>query len=361
MRIKRKILFLSGMHFFKNELLKALTYLLHTSPLYLPPNLIDARMTLHCNLKCRQCPAWKTNHSELSTELWKKIILDIKSYIGSYFIRFYGGEPFCRNDFLELINFCSHNDIATLITTNGTLNDKSIAQRLAKEQLALINISLDGINPETHDALRGVQGTHQKVMQAIEYLQGKVPIQINTTIIDDNVDEILNLSEFAYKNKIQISFQGLVNLESDAGKFDFQTKAHYLFPKDRTKIDYIVDELCKRKKYNSAIVNSRTQLKQLQLYYTNSSRLQKKFCGAVRNNHLIIKEKGDVFICSLFKPVGNLTKMSIREIWRSEDTAKIMRAMNECEVKHCLVMRGYCNESIRDKIAKVKRCILNKL
>jgi MoaA/NifB/PqqE/SkfB family radical SAM enzyme len=92
---------------------------------------------------------------ELPTDFWKKAILDIKDYIGSYFLRFYGGEPFLRTDLLELTNFCLRNNIPTLITTNGTLIDQTVANELAKNRVVLINISLDGFKAEAATTLNG--------------------------------------------------------------------------------------------------------------------------------------------------------------------------------------------------------------
>jgi MoaA/NifB/PqqE/SkfB family radical SAM enzyme len=92
---------------------------------------------------------------ELPTDFWKKTILDIKDYIGSYFLRFYGGEPFLRTDLLELTNFCLRNNIPTLITTNGTLIDQTVANELAKNRVVLINISLDGFKAEAATTLNG--------------------------------------------------------------------------------------------------------------------------------------------------------------------------------------------------------------
>ena len=70
---------------------------------------------------------------ELPTNFWKNMISDIRKYIGPFYIRFYGDEPFCRKDLLELVDFCSKRDIITSITTNGTLIDEKITVNLGIE------------------------------------------------------------------------------------------------------------------------------------------------------------------------------------------------------------------------------------
>jgi len=359
MRIKPKIILHTGIRFLKNNFFKKLSSLANCN-LYLPPNLIDLKLTLKCNLRCQQCSEWKwSDFEDLPTNAWKKIILDIRNYVGPYFLRFYGGEPFCRGDLLELIDFCSRNNISSLITTNGTLITQGLARELEKNKLALMQISLDGFRPETHDKLRGVKGTYDKVMKAIGYLKGKVPIQINTTIMNDNLDEILDLCDFACRHKIQISFQGLIDTTSGKEKLSFP-KGHYLFPQDLKQLDYVIDELARRKKYNKRIINSERQLARLKAYYHFSLQLMKKSCEIIAN-HLWIRQDGNLLLCTFCEPIGNLAKNSLRSIWKSEKTAQTFREMRQCEIVICLIFRGCHKEGYREMLDKVKRAICNPL
>jgi MoaA/NifB/PqqE/SkfB family radical SAM enzyme len=357
MRLKAKIVFKAGLQFIQNEVIRRILLGLRL-PANFVPSVINAKVTLDCNLRCRQCSIWqKDSGTHLTTGEWKKIILDMKNYVGLYFLRFYGGEPFCRADLLDIINFCSRNEISCLITTNGTYIDGSVARELIRNRLTLINISLDGMRPETHDRLRGVDGTYRKVMCAIELLQGKIPIQINTTIMEENLDEIIGLAEFSLKNKIQISFQGVLNFDKYSHtRCGFIPDGSPLFPKSSEKTSHVLDELIARKKrYNFAIVNNVTQLENLKLYYQNSSQLKRRECGALRNNQPTVKEKGDFFLCALHKPIGNLVRSRLREVWDSKHAAEIRSQMSFCDVQACAVLRGYCHETIMDIVREIKR------
>ena len=360
MRISQKAFLSIMFNFLKNELLRKIP-LTGSAALYGPSPLIDLKITLRCNLKCLQCPVWQVQTAdELSTSSWEKIFLEIKEYVGPYFLRFYGGEPFCRRDLFELINFCSSHGIHSLITTNGTFIDKEVAHQLIREKVLLINISIDGARPETHDRLRGVRGTFDKAMRAIENLQGKIPLQINTTIMEDNLDEIIELSLLARRHKVEISFQGLANFAmSGADSYRLETGKNNLFPEREDKALFVIDELIQRKKDNKFIVNTVEQLNLLKRYYKCSIKEKRDNCGAIRNNHLMIKEKGDVFICSLSKPIGNLTYRSLRDIWHSKEKVQVLDEMKMCTIDSCLVMRGYAKEDPRGIWRKVKRYILD--
>lgn len=358
--MKTQSILRAGIRFVNMEALKRFSFLLkrNITPV---PSLIQARITQKCNLRCTQCTWWKKGSpNELPLQTWKRIILDIKNTVGPYFLRFYGGEPFCRNDFLELIDFCARRGITTLITTNGTLINAQTAAALIDNRVNLINISLDGHKAETHDRLRGVPGTHQKVLCAIECLRGKVPVQLNTTLMEENIDEILPLSEFARKNGLDISFQGYNSRIYRIGESPPKNERP-LSEKSKERISRVIDELCHRKKYNKYIRNSRRNLNRLKLYYQNPDKLTKTHCEAV-GTQLMVKDNGDVVLCSFCsRPlgvIGNLTGDSLRKIWKSPEAVKRKNKMLHCPETSCLVIRGCYEEGLPETIAKVRRYIL---
>jgi len=93
---------------------------------------------------------------ELTTEEWKKVLLDLKDWLGPYRVQIAGGEIFLRDDIVELVHFASDHDILIGIVSNGTMIDQGMADRLMAAGLSYLDISIDGIHPETHDYIRGV-------------------------------------------------------------------------------------------------------------------------------------------------------------------------------------------------------------
>ncbi|MFH1519718.1 MAG: radical SAM protein [Candidatus Omnitrophota bacterium] len=317
------------------------------------------KLTRRCNLKCLQCEVWKTKpRPELSTEQWKRIILDVKKYIGPYFIRFYGGEPFCRKDLLELLEFCDINGLPAFITTNGTCIDRSVAQKLAQFNVLSVNISLDGHKPEIHDRLRGMPGTYKRVIQAIEFLKGKVSVCINTTIMDYNIDAILPLAEFAHKNKLYISLQGVSDTVYKAQHGNNKV-VRSMFPRDSQKLDYIIDSLINMKKNNESIMNSYDNLRRLKMYFHRSPELTKKRCEAI-GRQLMIKDQGNVYLCSYnsshIGSIGNVAERSLRDIWNLSKAKKKKSEMAGCKEIECLVIRGCYKESLTEKLKRFKKC-----
>jgi len=342
--------FHNGIRFLKRAVINNMPLALRGGR-YVFPQLVNIRYTFLCNLRCQQCRDWALkNVEELGLDEWKSAILNIKEYIGPYFIRFYGGEPFLNSYFIELLDFCFRLNIGTSITTNGTLIDENVARVLVSKHVMQLNISLDGFKPETHDRLRGVPGTYDLVMRSIECTRTLIPVQINTTIIDDNVDELAELAVFAKQKGITISFQGLINSNRSTG-FD---KTPSLFPKDLHKLDIAIDRLCEMKKNNSYIINSRAQLLRLKQYYHCSPLLSKKSCE-MNYGQIWIKPRGDVYLCTFRDSIGNINQKPIKTIWEAKETLRAIQELKSCPYTHCLIMCGCHKENYGEFFSKMRR------
>ena len=124
--------------------------------------------------------------------------------MGVFYIYFLGGEPFMREDFLDILDFCNHLKLGIMISTNGWFVDKHIARRVAKAKTSLIRVSIDGATNKTHDHIRRKKGSFKKAWEALENLRAvDIPIVgISVTVMEDNFQEIENLIELAISEKI---------------------------------------------------------------------------------------------------------------------------------------------------------------
>jgi radical SAM protein with 4Fe4S-binding SPASM domain len=315
------------------------------------PFAIHIYPTYRCNLRCRQCNYYKRYFKELSIEKWKEIIINLKRWMGNFCLRITGGEPFMREDLIEIIRFSHQLGIMTAVATNGTLIDKDNVNKILESGLDTIYISLDGIKEETHDFLRGLSGAYRKVMQAIKLLKGGIKLQINTTIMNNNLDEIIGLVEFAEKNGLKISFQGLyIQVDDKTNSFDLQN--YELWPKDKKKLDDVFAELLFRKKKNSNIFNSIRHLQLIHSYYNQPQQYINYRCQAHRTNFRIMPN-GDVHLCHKFNLTGNVTIGLPQNIWSSEETNLIRERMKHCW-RNCSFSSCYHYETLREHISKFK-------
>ncbi len=126
-------------------------------------------VTRRCNLKCVHCYSRSEDLNyggELSLDQGKALIDDMAEF-GAPVILFSGGEPLIRRDILDLIRYAVSRGRRAVVSTNGTLIDRKMAEALKDIGLSYVGISLDGLE-ETHDKFRGVPGTFGRVLSAIE-------------------------------------------------------------------------------------------------------------------------------------------------------------------------------------------------
>lgn len=143
-----------------------------TAQQYRKPNFCDLIITETCMLKCRMCNMWQSKNNSESPEIdvWKTFIDSFADFVENKAqVQFVGGEPLIKNGLLDFIRHTARKGLSTTMTTNGYLIDKNVASDIAGSGLNTLVFSLDSIRKETHDFLRGVNGTYGRVMNAIEF------------------------------------------------------------------------------------------------------------------------------------------------------------------------------------------------
>jgi MoaA/NifB/PqqE/SkfB family radical SAM enzyme len=139
-------------------------------------------VTYACNLSCVHClsDSGGKRSSELTTEQARKVI-DAMSDNKVFQFSIGGGEPFVREDFLDLMDYAHEKGIVTCISTNGTMIDDEIAHRL-DHKLVYIQVSLDGATPESNDTIRG-RGSFRRALKGLECLKNRdIEVSINTVL-----------------------------------------------------------------------------------------------------------------------------------------------------------------------------------
>jgi mycofactocin radical SAM maturase len=155
-------------------------------------------VTLACNLRCRHCLSSSAEPAvgELSTAEALALVEQLHGE-GVFQINFGGGEPFMRPDFLQILDACHERGIMTCISTNGTLITPALVERLSRNRLVAIQVSLDGAQKKTCEAIRG-KGTYETAIKALELLTlSPIPTSINTVLTTENADEIQELQNLA--------------------------------------------------------------------------------------------------------------------------------------------------------------------
>ena len=156
------------------------------------PICLTWELTYACNLQCVHClsSSGKRDERELSTEEAKKILDDLRD-LQVFYINIGGGEPMVRRDFFELLEYSVANGIGVKFSTNGAFIDEEKARRLAAMDYLDIQISLDGVDAVTNDAIRG-EGSYDMAIRAMENLKAANfgQFKISVVVTRHNVSQL---------------------------------------------------------------------------------------------------------------------------------------------------------------------------
>jgi len=162
---------------------------------------VDYLLTSRCNLRCSFCLRPSLS-SELSTQKALKVV-DESCRLAPPLFHFSGGEPLLRKDLPVLANRASDEGCIVGLSTNGTLFNRSKAEKIARV-FDRIGISIDGFQ-QIHDKYRGM-GTFKKAVQAIKWLKSfGAEVGVYVIIAPWNIEVVPNFIEWL-RNEVRVNF-----------------------------------------------------------------------------------------------------------------------------------------------------------
>jgi len=156
------------------------------------PFLVVWDFTHMCNLQCKHCyqDAQKALPDELTTEEAKRLI-DQLSDAGVVVVAFSGGEPLMRTDFFEIAAYAHQQDLYVALASNGTMITPAVAKKIRTAGIDYVEISIDGRDAASHDAMRGIDGAFDRSVAGIKNCVTEgIYSCIATTVTQDNYDQV---------------------------------------------------------------------------------------------------------------------------------------------------------------------------
>jgi MoaA/NifB/PqqE/SkfB family radical SAM enzyme len=119
-----------------------------------------------CNLHCPLCPTGRMvtdrKAAALSFDLLKKAVDPLSPYLYEVYL-YNWGEPLLNPELFEFVKYCSRRRIKTIVSSNLTLFEPGMTEKLLGSGLDTLIISLDGISSRTYLQYRR-GGDFEKVM-----------------------------------------------------------------------------------------------------------------------------------------------------------------------------------------------------
>ncbi len=168
------------------------------------PFIVIWETTRACQLACRHCRASALRHrdpKELNLQEVTHLIIAQLTEMDYPLFVLTGGDPMERDDLVDIVRHARVAGLRPSITPSATPKVTYDAMRKLKDAgLENWAFSLDGSHADIHDRFRGIRGTFDLTMEKIDYLhQLNIPLQINTTVSQYNVDDLPALAEVVRK------------------------------------------------------------------------------------------------------------------------------------------------------------------
>lgn len=276
---------------------------------------VELDVTASCNASCPFCFQGDC-HEKLDNELsFHEIVtlLEDLRRLGTYYIGFSGGEPFTRNDFLEILREAKKRGFRVSFITNAMLLNESIIDELEDIGVDRITISFHSANKDNYMRHFGIKNDllYYKALSNIAYLNTKnILLGFAVTVTKYNIDELDKIEEYVTSLKLSkdtINYNMLLKGNSEIFS---------LMPTDM--------QIRKNNKfffYKDSLLN-KTDGKGLICIAGKSS------CS--------INSIGEVFPCTFFNNnVGNIKSTSIVNIWNNSHFLKIFRSIKDEHFLKC--------------------------
>jgi radical SAM protein with 4Fe4S-binding SPASM domain len=300
------------------------------------PLMVNFLTTYRCNSACFMCDwgqPWfyeKRGAAELDTASARRVIDDIAG-LGTVGLNFTGGEPTLREDLYELAAHAKAAGLFVNVNSNAhTLTDPVRVASLIEAGVDALNFSIDGARAGTHDRLRGVPGSFERVRRATELVLagrhgGQPTVTYMFVVGPENHAELHEFIEMARERGVDsVSFIPLLAIYRD----------HRPLPPEKLaamagSVDWL--RRAKRTRWPRFIDNSDDYLSMFARSWRGEPSPLRCYAPYA---HLVIDCYGNVYPCGVWihadRRIGNVRDTRLAALWRSEAYRAARRELADC-------------------------------
>jgi len=286
---------------------------------FYPPVSMQLLITNKCTTKCIMCEHSSINAENELTLAEIENVLEYISDLGTKNIIISGGEPFFRQDLLQILEMAVRKNLNIGLLTNGIKhNDESItlddAQKI-KESCAWIQLSIDSFNSETYKKIRGID--IDIVKQSLTNLTERgVNVEIAFTIQKQNIDEAIQIIQ---KEKNEFNTSKIIRFKFAHG---YDCENNFLLSGKETELQKFIRSCKESNNFNTGYIskmftnnyfNTGDIIKGVPLSSLNNVFKDKRYTCHVMNYSCKIDAKGNVYPCCFLYDDNKGDNSSIRE------------------------------------------------
>ena len=193
-----------------------------------------------CNLTCKHCysiSADKDFAGELSTAEVFGVMDQLKAFRVPALI-LSGGEPLLRPDIFEISARAKGMGFFTALSSNGTLSDAAMCEKIGAIGYDYVGVSLDGLGA-THDKFRRMQGAFDKSLAGIRLCRDAgLKVGVRYTMTQDNHQDLPGLLKLVEDEGVDRFYFSHLNY---AGRGNKNRKDDALHQMTRNAMDLLFD------------------------------------------------------------------------------------------------------------------------
>ncbi len=268
-------------------------------------------LTYRCNLDCFYCyNDTRRTGVPLGLPRYLELLRELRE-LGVLHLTLSGGEPLAHPDFFAIGAAARNLGFAVRVKSNGHALRGRMALRLRNEvDPFVVDLSIHGAAAATHDRQTRVAGSFDRLMNNLKELRAsRLRLKLNCTVTRWNEHEIEKIWELARELGLPVAFNTAVSPrdDGDASPLAIAPTRQGLLALWRF-LDARAGEVEQRAREGDELSS-----------FPDTG----KNCGA-GSSSLTVDPYGDVLPCVQWRrPVGNLHRESIREIWT--DSAELRR------------------------------------
>lgn len=334
-RIAKQVV--KGLPFLKKELARRLS--IQTGRPFVTPSTYYVIFSGKCNLACPFCTIHNNVDPMLTREQMIQIIHQAKELSGTGFnISLSGGEPTIFKPLYECLETAQKLGVNFGFTTNALALTKSNVERILSYDPFNINVSLESLDPQANEFLRPTPNGTKRTLEGIQNLveekqrtKARVSIIVKPTIMEQNYRTLPDLVRYFGKDSpVQVHFQPFVGKEGDI-----------FWVRDLKALRAVFDEILALRAEGYRVIGDAAQFQGFFEYLSDPPPAQMRHLdlnGEKRNcdiglRSMFIYQNGDVYFCDfLKKPIGNITKNSLSEIYYGQFATNQRKVMVRCNI-----------------------------
>lgn len=310
-------------------------------------------ITLRCNARCTMCNLREIlNHPEMTDmprEKMERLLDEVAPHRPSIIL--FGGEPFLRKDFVDLVKSVKKRGLRVGIFTNGTLLNEEIAENLIGEGLDYIAFSLQGAG-EVHDQIAAIPGAYGKMMKSVQLFtrqrRRRTKVILHTTICERNLDDLQNIAGLGLELGADLVRFGHPTFCSAEERERFGDNLARIFPNGagNKAMSYVYDIGDQGPRYLAEILKLKSNFgnkihfspelnaEEMKTWYSPSFASERKCLFIWRS--LFIYPNGDLHPCeSISLSMGNVFEEGFDQVWNGPRYREFRRVLKKGLLPAC--------------------------